>query len=349
MFKMKTMVLTITIVALALFLAGNHVLAATFSDVPANHWAKSYIDRCTNEGIIKGYPDNTFKPSNEISFTEISSLLSGLLNVTESEMQAANTTYGQKIIQLNVPDWARPAVLKCLYKGVYSLSNLETAANAGMLDDTKGMAVTRANCAVFFSQAMGLSSQMGTTGLTYHDLNSISESARPHIVALQKVGVLSAQGDGYGYFHPMNGIDRASIAKMLTVAIDYLKKNPGTTPTPTPTVSIKTVSGHVKNISSFGGQNYIIITKSDGKDEAYSIDVSTKVTVDTLPAFVTQIKEGMEATITYDDATKKAMTGIFKMAESKVEGIIYEIPRYGKKVEVEYKSGSTTKTEEFDF
>ena len=44
--------------------------AATFSDVPDNHWAKSYIEQMQGSNIINGYGDGTFKPEKEVKTGE---------------------------------------------------------------------------------------------------------------------------------------------------------------------------------------------------------------------------------------------------------------------------------------
>lgn len=44
--------------------------AATFSDVPDNHWAKSYIEQMQGSNIINGYEDGTFKPEKEVKVGE---------------------------------------------------------------------------------------------------------------------------------------------------------------------------------------------------------------------------------------------------------------------------------------
>ena len=44
--------------------------AATFSDVPDNHWAKSYIEEMQGSNIINGYGDGTFKPEKEVKTGE---------------------------------------------------------------------------------------------------------------------------------------------------------------------------------------------------------------------------------------------------------------------------------------
>ena len=44
--------------------------AATFSDVPDTHWAKSYIEQMQGSNIINGYEDGTFKPEKEVKVGE---------------------------------------------------------------------------------------------------------------------------------------------------------------------------------------------------------------------------------------------------------------------------------------
>ena len=55
-------------------------LTTKFSDVPADHWASGYINVCTTKGILKGYPDNTFKPSANITGAESITMIVRALN-----------------------------------------------------------------------------------------------------------------------------------------------------------------------------------------------------------------------------------------------------------------------------
>ncbi|NJP10576.1 MAG: DUF1565 domain-containing protein [Leptolyngbyaceae cyanobacterium RU_5_1] len=53
--------------------------AVNFSDVPANFWAKSFIDRAYQAGFISGFPDGTFRPNQNILRLQVlTSLVSGL-------------------------------------------------------------------------------------------------------------------------------------------------------------------------------------------------------------------------------------------------------------------------------
>lgn len=51
----------------------------TFTDVPADHWAKEYISILAENGISIGYPDGTFKPQQSITREEFSIMLARVL------------------------------------------------------------------------------------------------------------------------------------------------------------------------------------------------------------------------------------------------------------------------------
>lgn len=46
-----------------------------FSDVNSTHWASGYVNLATSKGIIKGYPDGTFKPEKEVTYAEAVTML----------------------------------------------------------------------------------------------------------------------------------------------------------------------------------------------------------------------------------------------------------------------------------
>lgn len=66
----------IVVRALGMENASNSAKGATrFSDVPADHWASGYINLATGNGIIKGYPDGTFKPDANVNYAEAVTML----------------------------------------------------------------------------------------------------------------------------------------------------------------------------------------------------------------------------------------------------------------------------------
>lgn len=54
-----------------------------FSDVPAKHWGKSFIQNAYKIGIIHGYPDNTFGPENKITYAEVVAIMVNALGHKE--------------------------------------------------------------------------------------------------------------------------------------------------------------------------------------------------------------------------------------------------------------------------
>lgn len=51
-----------------------------FSDVPNDMWCKESVDKCVKAGLITGYPDGTFKPSNTITRAEICTMFAKMLS-----------------------------------------------------------------------------------------------------------------------------------------------------------------------------------------------------------------------------------------------------------------------------
>lgn len=68
----KVMVYALGLKDAAEMLAGVPV---AFTDVPANHWAVGYISIAASQEIVKGYPDGTFGPQNNVTYAEVITML----------------------------------------------------------------------------------------------------------------------------------------------------------------------------------------------------------------------------------------------------------------------------------
>ncbi len=91
-----------------------------FKDLPANHWATGYINLAVSQGIIKGYPDGTFKPNNHVNVAEtLTVYVQGLkINVSPSRS-------GQ---------WYHPYLLEANKAGIYDSKDVPTlAAKRGLV------------------------------------------------------------------------------------------------------------------------------------------------------------------------------------------------------------------------
>lgn len=88
-----------------------------FSDVPEHNWANSKIDLAVENGLIAGYPDNTFKPGEPVSRVEALVALSKSIQCEIDECEAEQIL-SEYVDGCHVPNWARLAVAKVLKAGI---------------------------------------------------------------------------------------------------------------------------------------------------------------------------------------------------------------------------------------
>lgn len=88
----------------------------TFKDVPASHWAASYISKGVSENMIAGKSNNMFHPNENISRTEALTIMSKGLNCPMDEAKA-NEILSRYKDGAKVPNWARECVAKAIDNG----------------------------------------------------------------------------------------------------------------------------------------------------------------------------------------------------------------------------------------
>jgi len=76
-----------------------------FSDVLTNHFAYAHIATSHKAGIIRGYPDGTFKPSANITRCELAVLL-GQMKGLATESDKISTTIALAQDEASIPEWA---------------------------------------------------------------------------------------------------------------------------------------------------------------------------------------------------------------------------------------------------
>lgn len=57
--------------------------AASYPDVPIRHWAYQDIARASSAGIVRGYPDGTFRPNDHVTRVEMAQMLGNALQLEE--------------------------------------------------------------------------------------------------------------------------------------------------------------------------------------------------------------------------------------------------------------------------
>lgn len=94
---------TVTVVAPTLIKAEG---VPSFSDVKASDWYAGHLAVGEREGLLKGYTDNTFRPSQPISRAEATAIAVRAVGLESQAQQWANKDVGF-VDGEAVPDWAR--------------------------------------------------------------------------------------------------------------------------------------------------------------------------------------------------------------------------------------------------
>ena len=116
--------------AMIIRLLGQENLANTmktmpsiFSDVPTSNWANGYINVAIGTNLINGYPDKTFKPSNNITNAEITAILVRVIGGIDEPAKSGAA-------------WATPYIIKATETGVLedvSIKDFSVPATRGDL------------------------------------------------------------------------------------------------------------------------------------------------------------------------------------------------------------------------
>jgi N-acetylmuramoyl-L-alanine amidase len=63
----------------------------SFNDIPNNHWASAFIAVSSSAGIMRGYPDGSFRPNDKITRAELARMLRR--SITVKQISAVKPTY----------------------------------------------------------------------------------------------------------------------------------------------------------------------------------------------------------------------------------------------------------------
>lgn len=326
----------------------SYAAAPRFKDVPAKHWAYSYVENMAKLGYLSGYDDGTFKPGNNLTFMESMSTLSRLTNPTAAEKNAAKSEYKSLLDQLKVEhEWARDALSIALYKDIVSKDELVNANDKGLLNKN----INKITVSVFVARTMGLEEAARSKTvvfLPYKDTELIEASQRKYVDVLLDAGVLDSKGEGDGKFNPKSTLTRQVMATMLSNASDYIKKNPITSvPDTSKPVETEIIKSTIKRITDELGRKYLVIEDRAGNESGYLIENTTPITIDgkTTNSFSLAVGQDVELTIkkgTLDLVSVKATS-----VEEVMDGKVKYINSSTSKMTLEYMDGNKTLTKDF--
>lgn len=188
-------IITIILVGILIFssLGYSYVSEATggywFNDVD-NHWGKGSIYLLVEDGIIAGYPDNSFKPDNKITVAEFTTLVAKALDIP------AKNSSGE---------W---------YQGIIDSVVEKDIIRQGEFTDYN-KPITRGEIARIVIRALG--EDQGTWETIFTDDSKIPEEIKGYVKRANEIGVIHGYPDNT-FKHDGN----ATRAEAVTVIVNTM-------------------------------------------------------------------------------------------------------------------------------
>ncbi|HEY9060925.1 MAG TPA: CotH kinase family protein [Pseudobacteroides sp.] len=178
------------------------VFAASLKDIKG-HWAENYIKDLMKKGVLKGYPDLTFKPEGGIDRASAAVVIAKILGLESGKY---NKKFADKI-----PDWAEDSIMAACKAGILK----------GYEDNTfraeKNM--TRQELSVIIVKALG-DNDLQFKGISFKDNDKIERWAAFYVTKAAHLQLIKGYDDKS--FRPDNTATRAEFAAIIVKFMNML-------------------------------------------------------------------------------------------------------------------------------
>lgn len=173
----------------------------------ADHWAVKSIKQAVMSGIIYGYGDGTFRPTEDATRAQFVTMVGRAFKLESADGGLDFADAGK------VPAWARGFYAKLIEEKIIS----------GYEDDTlrPSKPLTRTEMTVILVRALGIEPDPNAV-VSFADANDIPAWARPYIAAAYEAGLI--EGVGGNRFAPQAEAMRAEVVTLLLAALEYKKQ-----------------------------------------------------------------------------------------------------------------------------
>jgi hypothetical protein len=176
------------------------------------HWAEEILAEMSLSGMIKGYEDNRFQPSNVVKNVEALVMLVRGLGM-EEEAQRTEVTDVKQFKK--IPDWARGYVQIALDRELITPEELDK------LNPNQGM--KRAQLCAFLAKALDIEPEEGyKCKLDFNDAKAIPEDLLKFVCVIVENGIM--KGYDNNVFQPNKPVTRAEMAVLLERLGDLLQE-----------------------------------------------------------------------------------------------------------------------------
>ena len=92
-----------------------------FMDVSSKNWFADPVQWASNNGLVAGYPDGSFKPNQKLTLEEFASLLDRLLTEYGIQFEKVKSVNPEDLS--NVGGWSRDSVIRMAELGLISAND----------------------------------------------------------------------------------------------------------------------------------------------------------------------------------------------------------------------------------
>ena len=204
----KTLLITwLLVTAMSLVSVGAVSAETTLKDFNG-HWAASTISKWIDQGLIKGYEDNTIRPDNLVNRAEFVSMVNRAWGIS-------NDGYSSVFQDVAKDQWYYSDIAAAYNLGYISGSSPETFEP----DST----ITREQAAVMIAQLLTLEANSEDNILSeLEDYEQLADWSKPYVETVFAQGILNGYPDKT--FRPTRSVTRAE----AMVIIDQAVRNTGT-------------------------------------------------------------------------------------------------------------------------
>jgi hypothetical protein len=196
------------------------VLAFQFPDVPKSHWAAPQIDLLSEQGVIVGYPDGTFKPDDNVTRAEFASM-----SIRALGQQHTVVAQPVRFSDITRDYWAYDAIQKALY---FELISAPKTGEAFRPDDnvSRAEAITVSVNALTTEQ-ISIERAREILAQKYQDVNTVTDI---FVVAAGKAEILNMlvimPSEKQALIEADRPATRAEVAAILFNMMEQAKLNP---------------------------------------------------------------------------------------------------------------------------
>lgn len=179
-----------------------------FSDIPAGHWAKPYIDELTVRGIVNGLPDGSYAPNRPMTRAELAVQVATAFN-------EAIKAPDQSFTDVPADFWAADTIKRAVKTGF-----MKGYPNSAF---KPGQTLTRTEALITLATGLGLAEATAsdTTLQGYQDWQQIPTWARSKIAATVEANLVAAPISDASQLRPNEPATRAEVTVMLYNSLVY--------------------------------------------------------------------------------------------------------------------------------